>query len=110
MGFTLLKLIIGSTIYNLRELYVNFNGNEFNLTSWIDVKEKNINGIANFEKVYGIVLTQDCDCIRNPYLSLITIIPYDRNFTSVKRWMQEILNINNRSPSLMYLPPPKIIV
>ena len=91
--------------YNLRELYVYFNENEFNLTSWIDVKENTINGVANFEKVYGIVLSQDCDCLRNPYLSLIMIIPYNRNFTSVKRGMQEILIINNRSPSLMYLPP-----
>jgi len=90
--------------YNLRELYVYFNENEFNLTSWIDVKENTINGVANFEKVYGIVLSQDCDCLRNPYLSLIMIIPYNRNFTSVKRGMQEILIINNRSPSLMYLP------
>lgn len=73
--------------------------------SWNEKIEDNTWILANVQKVYAIVLTEDCDCIRNPYISFILITPWNKKCENAKTWMQEIININTKGLTGMYLPP-----
>lgn len=91
--------------FNLEKLKIISDNDIVQETSWNEITENNITMLANLEKTYAIILSQDCDCLRNPYLSLLVINPWNKSYTSDKKWMEEIIKINNSSPSKMYLPP-----
>ena len=60
---------------------------------------------ANFKKMdFSIVLSQSCDCLRSPFISLVVITEWDKKVKTHKNWMKEIIKLNNESPYRMYLP------
>ncbi len=93
--------------YDLNDLSVIDDNERIEQTSWTEITRDNVNIVANLERTYGIVMTQDCDCLRNTYISLGMIRPWRRDITSVNKWMKAIINLNNKEPSKMYLPPDK---
>lgn len=91
--------------FDLEDLLTFQDDNSIIPTTWEKIESKEVQILAYLEKTYAIVLSQDCDCLRNPYLSLIVIKPLNKNFQTPKNWMKFIINLNKRSPSKMYLPP-----
>ncbi len=93
--------------FNLDELFVFYNESLFEETSWIDLKKEEVQILASAERTYAIILSQDCDCIREEFISLFIVSDWDKAYTSSKKWMLEIINLNRSSPSKMYLPHDK---
>jgi hypothetical protein len=91
--------------FNLEELLVINEESYFEQTYWGKVSVDRIDILSNLEKTYAIILSQDCDCLRDVYISLIVINRWGKTYSSNKRWMMEIVKLNNQSPSKMYLPP-----
>lgn len=90
--------------FDLEDLSVISNENSVIQTSWREITQDEIPIITSLEKKFAIVISQDCDCLRNTYVSLVLIRPLNRNISSVKSWMKEIIKINQKEPSKMYLP------
>ncbi len=91
--------------FNLDELSVFNDESSFEQTSWADLIKNEIHILASVEKTYAIILSQDCDCLRNEFISLCIISEWNKKYTSSKKWMKEIIKLNKFSPSKMYLPP-----
>jgi hypothetical protein len=91
--------------FDLLDLLTFQDDNSILATTWEKIEPSEIQILANLEKTHAIVLSQDCDCLRSPFLSLIVIKPLNKNFKTQKNWMDFIINLNKRSPSKMYLPP-----
>jgi len=91
---------------NLEELNVYNTETTFRQISIDQIEEKEGSILTLFEKMdFSIVLSQDCDCLRSPFISLIVITEWERNIRSHKSWMNEIIKLNDDSPYRMYLPP-----
>lgn len=90
--------------FDLRDLSIFQDDNKIISTSWEDIEQSEVKILANLEKTYAIVLSQDCDCLRSPYISLFVILPLNKNFQTSKNWMDFILDLNKHRPSKMYLP------
>lgn len=91
---------------NLEELNLYKSENSFEKVSIENVEIKQGYILTSFEKKdYSIVLSQDCDCLRSPSISLFVIADWDKKVKNDKNWMKEILKLNNESPYRMYLPP-----
>lgn len=91
--------------FDLEDLNVISKEESVEQKSWREITEERTPIIAELEKNFAIVITQDCDCLRNTYISLDIIRPLERNITSAKVWMKTIIKINQKEPSKMYLPP-----
>ena len=91
--------------FDLEDLLTFQDDNTIISTNWKNIEPNEVQILANLEKTYAIVLSQDCDCLRSPYLSLIVIKPLNKNIETHKNWMKFIIILNKRSPSKMYLPP-----
>ncbi len=85
---------------------INFLNNEQEIVqgSWINEKEEITWVLANVQKVFAIVVSEDRDCLRNPYISFAFISPWKKQCENAKAWMQEIININTKGLTSMYLP------
>ena len=91
--------------FNLDVLFVYTDDSTSEEISWQNLNKENIQVLASIEKVYAIVLSQDCDCLREEYISLIVVSEWLKEYTKSKKWMEEIIKLNRVSPSKMYLPP-----
>ena len=89
--------------FNLDELFILSDDSTFEEISWQNLTKEDIQVLASIEKVYAIVLSQDCDCLREEYISLIVVSEWQKGYTSSKKWMEEIIKLNKYSPSKMYL-------
>ena len=93
---------------NLEELNVYSTETTFKQISIDQIEENEGTILTHFEKMdFSIVLSQDCDCLRSPFISFIVITEWKSNISSYKKWMKEIIKLNNDSPYRMYLPPEK---
>ncbi len=91
--------------FDLEDLLTFQDDNSIISKTWESIESNEVQILANLEKTYAIVLSQDCDCLRSPYLSLIVIKPLNKNIQTQKNWMEFIIDLNKRRPSKMYLPP-----
>ena len=91
--------------FDLEDLLTFQDDNSIISKTWESIEPNEVQILANLEKTYAIVLSQDCDCLRSPYLSLIVIKPLNKNIQTQKNWMEFIIDLNKRRPSKMYLPP-----
>ena len=79
---------------NLEELNIYDTETTYRQISIDQIEEKEGNILTPFEKTdFSIVLSQDCDCLRSPFITLIVIIEWERNIRSHKSWMNEILKL-----------------
>lgn len=91
--------------FNLDELIVFSDDSTSEEISWQNLTKEDIQVLASIERIYAIVLSQDCDCLREEYISLIAVSEWQKGYKKSKRWMEEIIKLNRFSPSKMYLPP-----
>ena len=91
--------------FDLDALFVYTDESNFGEVSWKDLTKEDIQILADTEKVYGIILSQDCDCLREDYISLIVVSEWKKDYAKSKKWMEEIIKLNRSSPSKMYIPP-----
>lgn len=90
---------------DLEKFSVILEDNTAKQISWCDVEEDEVLTLASIEKIDAIILSQDCDCERSPYITLISISEWKRNIKKDKIWKDEIIHLNQHGPSKMYLPP-----
>ena len=92
---------------DLENLSILLDESEFKEVSWGNLDQDEIVSLAYIEKSHAIVLSQDCDCLRSPYITLVAISPWEKNYKTDKNWMNKIIQLNRHSPSKMYLPTNK---
>lgn len=89
--------------FNLEHLKVIIDDDEVKDIAWVEISEEDVKIIVKLQKVNAIVLSQDCDCLREPYITLAVISKWENNYENPKNWMHAIRGLN-RSKSKMYLP------
>ena len=60
---------------DLEKLSILLDESEFKEVSWGNLDQDEIVSLAYIEKSHTIVLSQDCDCLRSPYITLYAISP-----------------------------------
>ena len=98
---------------NLRELPV-VSGNEYITQTWSDICERGLQNeltaIVAIRPISAIVITQDCDAVRSPYVSLCEIrlfsdvYPNARTTTKPKAWQKIITQHARINLKWFYLP------
>ncbi|KKK42306.1 hypothetical protein LCGC14_0543410 [marine sediment metagenome] len=91
--------------FDLDALFVYTDDSTFGEISWKDLTKEDIQILADIEKVYAIILSQDCDCLREEYISLIVVSEWKKDYKKSNKWREEIIKLNRSRPSKMYLPP-----
>ena len=89
--------------FNLEHLKVIIDDDEVKEISWAEISDDDVNVIVNLRSVNAIVLSQDCDCLREPDITLAVISKWEKNYENPKKWMHYIISLNH-SESKMYLP------
>lgn len=81
---------------------------------WDNVKEKEKTFISMpILPTWGIIATQDCDCVRAPMLSLFQIVPFTKTIspqslpTTPKKWQSLIVRHSRENLKWFYLPEDK---
>ena len=88
--------------FNLEQLNIIIN-NKVEEKSWKDISNEEVNVIANLNSTNGIIISQDCDCLREPDITLAIVSKWNKDYQSAKKWMLKIIGLN-RSESKIYLP------
>lgn len=89
--------------FNLEHLKVIIDECEVNDIAWAEISDEDVEIIVKLQRVNAIILSQDCDCLRDPYITLAVISKWEKSYENTKNWMHGIRGLN-RSISKMYLP------
>jgi len=90
--------------FNLEHLKVIIDECEVNDIAWEEISDEDVEIIVKLQKVNAIVLSQDCDCLRESDITLAVISKWEKSFENPNKWMHNIRGLN-RGNSKMYLPP-----
>ena len=98
---------------SLGELNLMRDGNAFS-TTWINLIDENKHNdavaIVGIEPINAIVITQDCDAVRSPYISLCEVRDFEdveanaKNITSLKKLSKLITRHARVNQKWFYLP------
>lgn len=89
--------------FNLENLKVIIDDDKTTKIAWTEISNDYVNVVVSLEKVKAIVLSQDCDCLKEPDITLAVITKWEKDYQTAYNWMNRIRGLN-RSVSKMYLP------
>jgi hypothetical protein len=90
--------------FNLEKIPVFVTSGNLAPLQWSDITNDEVEILASLEKADGIVLSQDCDCLRSHSISFMRIIKWDKSCESEKNWMNSIVELNTKKIDNFYLP------
>ena len=63
---------------NLEHINVIIDGNSVEEMPWTDISNESVSVIADLQRVNAIVVSQDCDCLRENYITLAVISKWEK--------------------------------
>jgi hypothetical protein len=90
--------------FNLEKIPVFITSGNLAPLQWKDIDSDEVKILASLERADGIVLTQDCDCLRSPSISFMKIVNWEKSFQTDKNWMNAIIELSTKKLDSFYLP------